>query len=218
MCIYAGILGPLYAFSLFLPSVRLFRSLCLDISLISRSFTDRFAIRIQRHRLEPPHRPRLRLRLHLDRRCRLLRRQVRKAYVLCSRLARLGLTLVAGLVFNFGCLAMAMVGYIILIVSRNAQLSYFAIYLAASGYVQTPRLLSHATDDHLQCLPRRPECNLARRQQRRGIHEAICRDWDGSRLRQYERSSQLERLQGCSKGESQRKKTRFPLWLTLVSL
>ena len=28
-----------------------------------------------------------------------------------------------------------MVGYTILIVSRNAQLSYFAIFLAASGYV-----------------------------------------------------------------------------------
>ncbi|KAF8141496.1 MFS general substrate transporter [Boletus edulis] len=35
--------------------------------------------------------------------------------------------------FNFGCLATAAVGYIILISSRNATLSYIAVYLAACG-------------------------------------------------------------------------------------
>lgn len=35
--------------------------------------------------------------------------------------------------FNLVMLGIGMVGYIVLITSRNAALSYFAIYLAASG-------------------------------------------------------------------------------------
>lgn len=35
--------------------------------------------------------------------------------------------------FNLACFAVGMTGYIILIVSRSAALSYFAIYLAAAG-------------------------------------------------------------------------------------
>ncbi|KAI6041323.1 MFS general substrate transporter [Pisolithus marmoratus] len=35
--------------------------------------------------------------------------------------------------FNLACLCVAVVGYIILIASRNAKLSYFAVYLAACG-------------------------------------------------------------------------------------
>jgi hypothetical protein len=74
MAIYAGILGPLYAFSLFLPSVRIFSSVRLDVLLISRSFTDRLSIWIQRHHLQSPYRSRLRLRLYLDCQCWILRR------------------------------------------------------------------------------------------------------------------------------------------------
>jgi len=39
--------------------------------------------------------------------------------------------------FNLICLTIGMVGYVILIVSRNAALSYFAIYLAAAGIFPT---------------------------------------------------------------------------------
>lgn len=35
--------------------------------------------------------------------------------------------------FNLGCFGMGIIGYIILITSRNATLSYIAIYLVASG-------------------------------------------------------------------------------------
>lgn len=35
--------------------------------------------------------------------------------------------------FNLTCLCVAAAGYIILVVSRNAKLSYFAVYLAACG-------------------------------------------------------------------------------------
>lgn len=39
--------------------------------------------------------------------------------------------------FNLVCLALGMAGYIILIASRNAALSYVAIYLAAAGIYPT---------------------------------------------------------------------------------
>lgn len=47
-----------------------------------------------------------------------------------------------------GCLTVGMIGYIILIVSRNATLSYIAVYLAACGiYPTIPNLVAWVSNN-----------------------------------------------------------------------
>ncbi|KAF7308391.1 High-affinity nicotinic acid transporter [Mycena chlorophos] len=130
MMIYVGADMPLYAFSLFLPTI-INQVLVYWLSM-RKPYLLTHPYRIRRNPCEPPHRPGLRLGLHNNVRTSLNLNAILTAPHRClvgflaDKHKNRGL-------FNLVFLCIGGAGYIILIASRNPALSYFATFVATCG-------------------------------------------------------------------------------------